>query len=437
MNIKCLDDIDNETIIKNKDKFEDLHTKNKSNYLKPDFDDIIYIPTIINICLTNEKYSIDFIKYCKYIIDVLNDGFSGNIKSKYKSYSKEQFKNLLKSQSNGETIYNYINNTSDTKIRFVLKSIIYHNKNFEYNFCDKNTNTDALIKNFYSNGFFIKNEYKYDLNINIIKFNCDTLGVSTFPWVKHILNKHVYPMLVFIDYKTIHPDVSKNRFNKCRTLIHEVGHIFGLKHIFSCHKDSLLAYKIILGTEYYNKIFNPDNQPDINLNSKVDEIIKLYPDVPIQKLPTVQNPIEKNKFEINNGVPVNFACFMDYSPDEVLTHFTKSQILVMRNIINIFKPKLISNAKNININESIKLELPEGYILDFNNKNVFQLKNSQLINSSFIYKIRYLDDYYEKYGYKINKQPIIIDNNKNRDLENIENNSLLTFNILKSIINNI
>jgi hypothetical protein len=250
MKIRCLDDVDNNLITANKDIFETFHKKNLNKYLEYDFDNVIYVPTIISICIKNKKNSIDFLKYCDYMISVLNDGFSGNIKSKYKNYSSDYFTNLL-GEINGQIVQNYINYKYDTKIRFFLKSIIYHDKNFEYDFCKNKSDTEDLITNFYANGFNIKDEHKYDLHINVIKFSCDTLGVSTFPWIKHILNKNIYPMLVFIDYNTVNPEISTNRFNQCRTLIHEVGHIFGLKHIFGCKKNSIDGYRVILGENHF------------------------------------------------------------------------------------------------------------------------------------------------------------------------------------------
>jgi hypothetical protein len=417
MKIRCLDDVDNNLITANKDIFETFHKKNLNKYLEYDFDNVIYVPTIINICIKNKKNSIDFLKYCDYMISVLNDGFSGNIKSKYKNYSSDYFTNLL-GEINGQIVQNYINYKYDTKIRFFLKSIIYHDKNFEYDFCKNKSDTEDLITNFYANGFNINDEHKYDLHINVIKFSCDTLGVSTFPWIKHILNKNIYPMLVFIDYNTVNPEISTNRFNQCRTLIHEVGHIFGLKHIFGCKKNSIDGYRVILGEKYFEKIFGNINQDEVN--------IKLYPDTPIQKFPTLKNPFEKNKFEIFDGIPVNFACFMDYSPDEVLTHFTKSQGLIMRNIINIYKSKLITNSSNFNINKNTTLILPIGKKINFD-KNYFSLKAST-DNLFYIYKIKY-----EDLKYNISKNYIT---KEKKDIvnKNIENNTLSTLNLISYII---
>ncbi len=411
MKIRCLDDIDNNLIKKNKEIFDKFHEKNSDKYLKYNFDNMIYIPTIINICVKNSN---DYLKYCDYMIQVLNDGFSGNIKSRYEDFSLEYFVNIL-GETNGKIVYEYINYRFDTRIRFYLKSIVYHDKNFEYDFCNNKTNTEEMINNFYLEGFNIKDEHKHDLHINIINFTCDTLGVSTFPWTKHTSQKDEYPMLVFIDIKTINPEISSNKFNQCRTLIHEVGHIFGLKHIFGNKKESLEGYKIILGKKYFEKIFGVFDEQ----NEQTDNV-RLYPDTPIQKYPTLKNPIEKNNYRIEKGIPVNFACFMDYSPDAVLTHFTKSQSLVMRNIINIYKPKLITKTFK---NKRPTLFLPLGKKINFD-KEYFCLKESKK-NVNYVYKIEY-------YGlkYKISEEYDLV---KKID-KNIENNTLTTFNILNYII---
>jgi hypothetical protein len=395
---KCDDNIDNNLIIKNKQIFKNLHKKNYINYYKLDFDDLIIIPVTINICLSISKYNFDFIKYSKYIIDTLNDGFSGNINCKYKSseYSIEYFSNLLSSEINGKIIYDYINCNFDTRIRFYLQSIEYFNKNFEYTFTNSN-NINDLINSFYNNGFTIKNENKQNLLINIMKFNCSTLGISNFPWSDYISNNQ--PMMVFIDYNTIHPEISNTKYtkyNKSRTIIHEVGHILGLKHIFSNTMDSLQSYKIILGKQFFNEIFNFTPEYDTNY---------LYPDIICEKKPNIIDPILKNNFKFINYIPVNFCCFMDYSPDDVLTHFTKSQILIMRTIINIYKPNLVKNSfKYINkiCNSSTILSLSVGKIINFN-KNKLSFKSIS-VNKSFNYKITYTND-----NYIISKKAVVND----------------------------
>jgi hypothetical protein len=394
--VKCNQDYDSKLIINNKYIFDKLHNKKMdliNSYIdKKENDEIIVIPVSINICLTMKKYNINFIKYCNYIINILNDGFSGNINSKYKDskYNKEYFKSKLsnkfkdKADSYAEYIYNYINNNTDTKIRFYLDSIEYFDKDFEVSF--KDNNTENLINNFISSGFSIRDKHKLNLNINIMKFNCSTLGVSTFPWMKYLLNIPK-TMMIFIDYRTIHPEISNNNFNECRTLIHEVGHIFGLRHTFclSDEDENLLIYKILLGRIIYNKEFN-----------KKESLIQEH-----QKNPTINNPIEMNDYKICNDIPVNFACFMDYSPDSVLTHFTELQKRIMHYFIKIYYTYLLDNSyeliKKINKSNYVDFYLNEKLSIDINT-NSFILKKNNYCN----YKIFFtnLFKYYYKYSLK-------------------------------------
>lgn len=416
MKKKCYEDKDNQIILDNIEIFNDYHNKLNIDSLIVNDNYEIFIPVTINICLTNSKYLIDFIKYSKYIVDVLNEGFSGNINNKYKSteYSEEFFSIISNSKEYGKIIHNYINYKFDSKIRFYLNSIVYYNKNFEVEFTD--VNTELLIKKFYKQGFNIKDEHKLNLNINIVKFNCMTLGVSTFPWNELILNKSDYPMFIFIDYKTIHPDLSSSKFNNSRTVIHETGHIFGLKHIFNNNPDSLNCYKIILGQKFFNKIFIESNYDEkkiltnsnSNSNSKINipDNNKLYPDIIDQDEPTIKNPIEKKCFVLKDNIPINFACFMDYSPDEVLTHFTLSQCKIMRTIIYIYKNYLIKNSEEYykNNKKKVKLYLPKGYIIDFKDKKYSPISTA-FIDKEFIYKLSFKDGL----SYSIYNNPKIID----------------------------
>jgi hypothetical protein len=417
----CNDDYTNNLVIKNKKIFKKIHKKKSYSNLNNNFDynnNLIIVPVTINICLSKDKFKIDFIKYSKYIIDTLNDGFSGNISCKYKNdkYTKEYFKNKLiekynkKAENYGNSIYNYINMKVDTRIRFYLDSIEYYNKNFEIEF--KNNDTEKLINYFFKCGFKIRNENKYNLNINIIKFLCPTLGVSTFPWMKYLL-KIPNIMMVFLDYTTIHPDIANNNFNQCKTLIHEVGHIFGLKHTFYNNKENLDVYKILLGKIIYEREFLKNINDDRENNNKVylNDIkkifikitenktsnLQLYTDIPHQKKPTICNPIETNEYQIINNNICNFCCFMDYSPDIVLTHFTESQKRIMFYFITIFKSYLINNSKKLEskllnnkikyyVNENIKIEIINNnisvnvnktniiteFIIEFNHNNIFE-----------------------------------------------------------------
>lgn len=394
--------IENKLIVENRENFKILHQKKNHKVSKLEKNiDIIIIPTTINVCINTIKHKIDFIKYAKYMISILNDGFSGNLSSPYKNidnkknfkYNIDYIKNILEKQKdssnemnvqmNAEIIYKYINTKNDTKIRFYLHSIVYHDVFIEEIF--ENNNTEKFMEKINKSGFKILHSHEKFLNINIIKFKCSTLGVSVFPWMKYISQKNCDYMQVFLDYCTIHPDIANNKYNNCRTLIHEVGHIFGLRHSFSGDLESLKAYSILLGkigqTEILNKI-NLTNKIELtkiksskksSSNSLIIETdltyfkdkifdknidVQLYPDIPLQMKSTDYNPFEKKKFPFYNNIPSNFACFMDYSPDVVLTHFTESQIKIMHYMIILFKPYLIKKTElemnNLN-NNKVKL----------------------------------------------------------------------------------
>ena len=410
---KCNDNNDNNLIIENKKIFKKIH-KNKSitnsfnNYNFNDDNHLIIIPVTINICLTKEKYKIDFIKYSRYIVDRLNDGFSGNISCKYKNdiYTVDYFKNKLldkykkKAENYANTIYNYINKKVDTRIRFYLDSIEYYNTNFEVEF--KNNDTEKLINYFFKCGFKIRNENKYNLNINIIKFLCSTVGVSTFPWMKY-LSKIPNIMMIFLDYTTIHTDISNNNFNQCKTVIHEAGHIFGLKHIFYNNKESLDVYKILLGKIIYEREFLKNINNDRESKDKIylNDIKKIFIKITENKSNYLQLYNDIHDYQIINNNICNFCCFMDYSPDEVLTHFSESQKRLMHYFIIIFKSYLINNSVKLKsnllsnqvkyyVNQNITLEIVNDnknnsininktsntieYIIEYNLENIFEFK---------------------------------------------------------------
>lgn len=429
---RCDDNNYNKLIIEHSGVFERIHASlghenKKSSLTKFNCDIEIIIPVTINICIDSD---IEFIKYCKYMIDTLNDGFNGSIECIYKNnsnYSINYFKEIFKKKYNNEeqindyaeTIHKYINTSHDTKIRFILDSVVNHNKTFEVEF--KDNNTELLISSFYKEGFTTHNTK--NLNINIMKFNCKTLGVSTFPWMSYILKNIPNIMMIFIDYTTIHPSLSNSKFNKCKTLVHEAGHVFGLRHTFACTHDNLHIYSILLGKtifrqEFINKLnknnieeyrkYCPTSHND-DLISKTDikyltklftaSPNKLYHDVPYQTAPTNGNPIESGNYPFCNNIPVNFCCFMDYSQDDVLTHFTVSQARIMHYMIKIFKPYLIKNTPHyehldnhhvslvVFNDKSIKHKYHYMIIYDTNNRFEFKIHKTKISESKAILKI--------------------------------------------------
>ena len=412
---KCVSDDYDDLIIKNKMVFKNIHKKKSTSLLYFNHKNTIVIPVTINICLSIKNYDYNFVKYAKYIIQTLNDGFSGKIYSKYKNvydnkYKIDYFKKiLLKTFSKDKVdiyaiqIYNYINNNTDTNIKFILESIEYFNKDFTIEY---ENNLLDLYNKFIKDGFKIRDENKKNLNINIINFKCSILGISTYPWINYIINDIPNIMLVFIDYKTIHQDISINKYNQCKTLIHEVGHVLGLRHTFINSNNHVNIYSILLGkfiyeTEILNKLNNNNyynykkysnesnkidliNKNDLTfINNKIKNInnIQLYSDIPYQSEPTNYDPIEQSNIPIINNNVINFCCFMDYSHDNVLTHFTESQSKIMYYMIRIFKPYIIKNSLQIKYNNKVKLFLPQKYKYDIiKNKIIYDVNINSTIN---------------------------------------------------------
>ncbi len=437
----CMEDIDNKLILKNIEKFKIIQQEKgiKISIWNKQIETII-VPVTINICIDTFRYKIDFLRYCKYIVDILNEGFSGTINSPYRNinneenfkYSKHYIKKILEENEenslskNADIIYDYINKKHDSRIRFYLQSIVYHDVFIEQKFV--NNDTEKFLDEINKTGFKIMDKYYKNLNINIIKFNCSTLGVSIFPWMQHITKKISGCMQVFLDFCTIHPDISTNNFNRCRTLIHEVGHIFGLKHSFLCSPETLKVYEALLGKIFNNdeilNSINSENKEDLKKikklkdnksNSSSETInkndlliikknlthkktnIQLYPDIPMQTKPTNYNPFESKKFPFHNNIPSDFACFMDYTPDLALTHFSEFQIKIMHYMIRMFKPYLIKKSKseleNLN-NLKVRLCLHKKVIV----KN---LALSVLLDDSSINKYYVIYDKKKLYKYSI------------------------------------
>ena len=67
MKKRCFVDKDNKSILDNQNIFTEYHKNSNTDNLTIDNNLKIIIPVTINICLTTSKYSIDFIKYSKYM----------------------------------------------------------------------------------------------------------------------------------------------------------------------------------------------------------------------------------------------------------------------------------------------------------------------------------------------------------------------------------
>lgn len=204
-------------------------------------------------------------------IDVVNEAFSGN-------YAKDMI---------------------DTKLRFRLQDINYvNNKNYHYR-CD--IIDQKLMKRYAT---------KPDKIINI--FVCESdyyLGWAYYPWSFTETNRmsSIFIHKDSIPGSTDIEDTIFESYNMGLTLVHELGHYFGLIHTFA------QSGTCIDGDEISDTAV--EKTPNFWCDASRDSC-----------------PNHPGKDPINN--------YMDYSPDECMNEFTPLQINRLWSMIDEYKPKL-------------------------------------------------------------------------------------------------
>lgn len=231
------------------------------------------------------------------------------------------------------------------------------------------------------NGFRIREcDYK-NLNINIVEFSCGMLGISVFPWMKYLDNSNTGCMHTFIDFRTL------NTFRNGRTtytIIHEVGHCLGLRHVWTNSIETNNAYLILLNKYVCQEKTQLWCEQAKNLYSELltNNNNNIYPDIPKQDKPNFHDPFITKKFMCSDDGLCNFTCFMDYSPDTVMIHFTPSQKKIMRTMIRIFKPSFLKSIVVDEVDIVIRLDNDD-------------TKKYKLINDEIDYNISNIDDLFK------------------------------------------
>ena len=232
--------------------------------------------------------------YSDLLIDVRFVVFHDNKNGKIgKNVIENQIDILNKGFSGGYSIKNMI----DSRLAFRLASVVYVDNEMYYNDCDTYGRQMASL-------YGVDN----DKQINVMVCNSKGyLGWAYLPWYWSE-ETHLYS--VFISTGSL-PGSNLVFYNLGKTIIHEIGHFFGLYHTFTDTEECV-------NSDYVS-------------------------DTPVEKSPSWWCDERKDSCPDHQGTdPV--TNFMDYSIDSCKYEFTSGQISRMWSMIDLYKPSLKKRA---------------------------------------------------------------------------------------------
>ena len=195
---------------------------------------------------------------------------------------------------------NQHNQGINTKIKFRLKNVQYIEDKTLYNSCGKSE--EKIIKS-----------YPGDSKKYISVYTCDDdyLGYAYYPWHE---KEGDIEQVVFMNEMAITGSRFK-LYNMGMTLVHELGHYFGLPHTFNENRKC-------------------SNNGDDG-----------YSDTPIEKTPNYGCNINRDTCPDHPGKDPIWN-YMDYSPDSCMNRFSQKQVNdIIYNIDN-YRPKLKQRSIN-------------------------------------------------------------------------------------------
>uniref|UniRef100_A0A6C0C5M6 Peptidase M43 pregnancy-associated plasma-A domain-containing protein n=1 Tax=viral metagenome TaxID=1070528 RepID=A0A6C0C5M6_9ZZZZ len=171
------------------------------------------------------------------------------------------------------------------------------------------------------------------LNIWIVDMvNTDILGFSNFPWeVNDLHNGIIINRIVFFPEELVANGLFFP-YDRFKTFSHEIGHYFGLLHIFNNDNDN---------AQYAAVNINEGEQVGFDGGGQFTG--DYIADTPIQFQPTYDPTDILTSRELLTNPDYNplFMNFMDYTYDKYLTNFTYNQIQKMRYMIFTYRPGIV------------------------------------------------------------------------------------------------
>lgn len=326
----------------------DITQKAANRIASIDMDTTIVVKVIFHFLVPVGTYNRDkVIARAHDIIQSLNDDFNNYSKNpntmnnfRYKNIVNQVFlHNMVKQTRYLSSEYLNLLPTKPSNIIFELGQVYFYPVRGRLNLAHYDDLVDVemeqqAIKQFiYQNRAHATNPIspEYFLNIWVVDMNNTLiLGFSSFPW-EVIDGYHG----IIVGLRVFFPeDYGEKNFNLFKTFTHEVGHFFGLLHVFN-QNSAIGAYAAV------------------NINTDDEKIVDdggdYVADTPNQ-LTATYDPIDKiqnRKLHQDNNYNPLFMNFMDYTYDRYVTMFTKNQIQKMRYFIQTYRPKLNYNVHKI------------------------------------------------------------------------------------------
>jgi len=175
------------------------------------------------------------------------------------------------------------------------------------------------------------------LNIWIVDMsNTEILGFSSFPWEPiDSLNGIIVNRNVFFPEQLTNNGVFFP-YDRYKTFTHEIGHYFGLLHIFNTSTDE---------AQYAAINLNDDTPAQLGFNGGGNYTGDYIADTPIQTEPTYDptDPVTSEALLVDPAYNPLFMNFMDLTYDKYITNFTYNQVQKMRYMIFTYRPLINNN----------------------------------------------------------------------------------------------